>query len=468
MGTNAAAALAKHIKSHTPPKSADIPGTTKAITILAKIGNDVADDKEVTNALLGAAAIPADTEGSMLQLRLAALDALGEINKYRGGILDKNVSTVFSATEVASALSFVQKLANSSNTVSEYLWSQFSGEDQAILKNPASAPEQRRITLTTALNKILTGAAIYDDTRFKGVKLSAQTETLAKGRPTGDNLVRANRILIAEVYREEIPRTIPDLGDVVEASDGLLGTAEKEFDDLSRDSGPAKPCPDFYLNLKILHESQTRMVKLAGDVSVDTSSSEKKESPFPKLADEKTLGASLKKIEIAYLDATKTIDEKKLWLKKASAKTSRQFQTESAYGLLTETRQLNTDLHALEKAVVEFKKNQDGLKELISALAAMPEMVPLESVSSYRLQKAEISGPDLIRTSISNALNQIFSKPPKKKKAVGASKKEAKKGAVKTDTDKKESDKKATGKKESDTKDAENSDEDEKDSTDDE
>src|SRR5262249_44019118 len=151
--------------------------------------------------------------------------------------------------------------------------------------------------------------------------------------------------------------------------------------------------------------------------------------------DEKTFGASLKKIEVAYLDANKTIDKNKLWLSKASDKTSRQFQTESAYGLLTETRQLNINLHALEKAFFEFKKNQDELEKLTKALAAMPEMTPSRSVS-YKLQKGEISGPDLIRASVSNALNQIFSKPPKKKKVAAASKKDA----VKTDTDQKEGD----------------------------
>lgn len=369
MGTNAAAALANYVKTKSP--DLDSGGTIKAVTVLARIGNDIADDKDARDALLKAAGAPQSgtTESGSspppLQLRLAAIDALGQINKYRGGILDKKVSTVFSS-------------------------------------------------------------------------------------------------------------------EIVKASDGLLGTAEKEFHDLSSNTGPAPtptptpgpktPCTEFYCNLKILHESQSRLVKLASDVNVDTSSSEKKESPFPKLADEKTLGVSMTKIEVAYLDATKEIDKKKLWLKKASDKTSSQFQTESAYGLLTETRQLNTDLHALDKAVVRFKKNQDELKALMSALAGMPEMIPSQSsVTLEKIRKGEITHPDLIRASVGNALNAIFSKPPKKKTAAAAGKKEeTKKDAAKTDTTKKEDDKKATDNKDSDSKDSDKSDEDGEDSTTDE
>ena len=90
--------------------------------------------------------------------------------------------------------------------------------------------------------------------------------------------------------RNEIREGIHDLGEIVEASDNLASIAKELFDDLAKcelpptptpHPGPGKPRPDFCCNLKILHESQARIVRLAGDVNVDTSSSEKKESPFP-------------------------------------------------------------------------------------------------------------------------------------------------------------------------------------------
>src|SRR5262249_39636503 len=120
MGKTAASALASYISATESPE-----GVTKAITVLAKIGKDVADDEEVRKALLARARAEAKSwdvradKWKRLQVQLAAIDALGEINKYRGGIVDKEVSTVFSATDVAP--SFVQKLANGSDTVSQYL-----------------------------------------------------------------------------------------------------------------------------------------------------------------------------------------------------------------------------------------------------------------------------------------------------------------------------------------------------------
>jgi hypothetical protein len=338
MGKTAASALARSISTTESPE-----GVTKAITVLAKIGKDVADDEEVGKALLARARSTAKNwdvradNWKRLQVQLAAIDALGEINKYRGGIVDKEVSI-----------------------------------------SPMPTPTQIR----------------------KGIH---------------------------------------DLGEIVEASDNLASIAGKLFDDLAKcklaptptpHPGPGKPCPDFCCNLKILHESQARMVKLAGDVNVDTSSSEKKESPFPKLADEKILGASLKNIEVGYSDATKEINDDKLTLENAYDKTSRQFKTEAAYDLLTEARQLNAQLHDLDKAVADLKKNRDQLIGLISALGDI----------SKKAQKAERKAgggktdPELIQIAVANTINAIFSKPPKKK----PDEETTKKGGTKKDTTKEE------------------------------
>lgn len=78
MRRNAGAALAEHITAHP-----GIPSATRAIIVLARIGSDVADDCTVTAALLGAAQLRGKDWPSH-QFSLAAIDALGEINKYQG------------------------------------------------------------------------------------------------------------------------------------------------------------------------------------------------------------------------------------------------------------------------------------------------------------------------------------------------------------------------------------------------
>ena len=89
MGKTAAKALVTYIRSNLSEHNG---GAIKAITVLGKIGNDIADDNEVREALLSAAALEEKT--SPPELQLAAIDALKEINKYRGGVLSIEVAFV--------------------------------------------------------------------------------------------------------------------------------------------------------------------------------------------------------------------------------------------------------------------------------------------------------------------------------------------------------------------------------------
>src|SRR6185295_16825072 len=60
----------------------------------------------------------------------------------------------------------------------------------------------KEATLVEALNKILRGNSIYNATRFAGITLSSQTEALRVSNPTGDNLIRLNRLLLEDAYAE--------------------------------------------------------------------------------------------------------------------------------------------------------------------------------------------------------------------------------------------------------------------------
>jgi hypothetical protein len=322
MGSNAAKALADHVsgnllilKEGTKPENRDaiIQDTTKAVTVLTKIGNDIADDCEVRVALLNAAG----PDGTKWALRLAAIDALGEINKYRGGVL----------LEESSSLSG---------------------------KNPSGSV---------------------------------------------------------------------DLPKVTAAADKLVEIAEQVFDKSTGRSIPTPtPTPpwesQFYAQLKILGESQSKLTKASAQVKAVASRSKSKEPAFSKLTDPETLAASLKKIEVSYLDATKTIELQKLKLENANDKPASQFQTESAYDLLIETTQLKEQLDSLNEAMPTFKKKQADLTALLTKLATISD---------------ESSEPD--KSTVANAINAVFSKPPTPTPAAEEAKKD---GAGKKDADKKD------------------------------
>src|SRR5262249_44815829 len=85
MGKKAAKALEYGITC-----SNSLDAVTKAITVLGKIGKDIADDTAVQDALIARAkANPDRNNWDNVQLQIAAIDALGEINKYRSAIFGK-------------------------------------------------------------------------------------------------------------------------------------------------------------------------------------------------------------------------------------------------------------------------------------------------------------------------------------------------------------------------------------------
>jgi len=377
MGKKAASALADQVKVEPANSLTDIQCTTKAVTILTKIGNDVANDNEVRAALLFAAGLdetkrperPADLKSAVFQLRLAAIDALAEINKYRGSILPKEMPT------------------------------------------PTSTP-----------------APSSADSETKSEKKSDE-EQLDKAKESATSLA----VTAEKIFRGAANRTTP------------TPTPTPSFDE------------DFRKNLLTLHGSQAALVKLAGQVNAAASPPKTKaaDSDFPTLSDDKALATSLRRIEVGYVDATKTTEETKLKLQNSYDKSVWQFRAEAAYDLLTETKQLSDQLDDLKDGVKDLKKKRAGLIRVICTLSGISSVNPDSLV--------------VLRRAAGTALNAIFSKPPKKKKAAAPAKKdEAKKETAKTDTNKKDDDKKATDKGDSESKDSDKSDEDEEDSTDNE
>jgi cell fate (sporulation/competence/biofilm development) regulator YlbF (YheA/YmcA/DUF963 family) len=106
MGPRAGKALGNYISAElngeTQRESAvtRMQGITKAASILGKIGKGIAEDKQVREALWSAAESKVKLaersqqyEWPKLQMRLAAIEALGKINEYRSGIFGNELDT---------------------------------------------------------------------------------------------------------------------------------------------------------------------------------------------------------------------------------------------------------------------------------------------------------------------------------------------------------------------------------------
>jgi hypothetical protein len=101
---------------------------------------------------------------------------------------------------------FVAKLRTQDDPISKYLWNQFSASTQEVLTSTTSTPEEQKLALVQALDKILEGVSIYETVRFAGVALSPQTLALKSQNAEGADLIRLNRLLLEDAYPLEIAK----------------------------------------------------------------------------------------------------------------------------------------------------------------------------------------------------------------------------------------------------------------------
>ncbi|MGA2866768.1 MAG: hypothetical protein ABSF95_20025, partial [Verrucomicrobiota bacterium] len=119
-------------------------------------------------------------------------------------------SALFSVADLLNVPSLVQKLTdtNQPDPVSEYLWTNFSAQAQAVLTNTNSTLPQLQSTLVQQFDQIIQAGPIYDAGRFAGVSLPGRTRRLLLLNPQGDALVRLNRFLLEDAYPVELARLL--------------------------------------------------------------------------------------------------------------------------------------------------------------------------------------------------------------------------------------------------------------------
>ncbi|HEY0379378.1 MAG TPA: phospho-N-acetylmuramoyl-pentapeptide-transferase [Pyrinomonadaceae bacterium] len=118
---------------------------------------------------------------------------------------------VLRASDLRDPGGLAVKLRESRDPLSLYLWSQLLPETQAMLKDYDQAagkmPEDDQRRLADALNALMTGHSLFDELRFKDIKLADETRKLIALNPQGENIIRLNRELLEEAYPAEVARS---------------------------------------------------------------------------------------------------------------------------------------------------------------------------------------------------------------------------------------------------------------------
>jgi len=111
---------------------------------------------------------------------------------------------------------FVEKLRQQSSPLTRFLMGEFSeATRKRILAIPppqmgrsSGGDEVIRLSgpLQAEINRIIRKGSIYTKDRFKGVSLSAETKSLLDSEPTGEELIRLNRLLLEDAFPLDIPK----------------------------------------------------------------------------------------------------------------------------------------------------------------------------------------------------------------------------------------------------------------------
>jgi hypothetical protein len=119
--------------------------------------------------------------------------------------------TLFYAGDIRDVTALAGKLINdpnpSSQSVSQWVWAAFGPATQNVLSDPATTPAKRQSSLLHALNQLLGGGLLYQPAVFANVALRPRTQALRAQNPTGEGLVRLNRLLLEDTYPAEIVKT---------------------------------------------------------------------------------------------------------------------------------------------------------------------------------------------------------------------------------------------------------------------
>jgi SMI1 / KNR4 family (SUKH-1) len=153
------------------------------------------------------------------------------LDKWNRELLDRldpaqyNYPSLFRESGFLYASIICGRLKDGKDPLSRYLLSQFDSATRQLLEQyiPPNLPDSELAAnwvidasgnygppnrpapvllkaLVDELNRLLQGPSLYDEERFKGIQLSKEAKDLIEKNPSGESLVRLNRILMDDAY----------------------------------------------------------------------------------------------------------------------------------------------------------------------------------------------------------------------------------------------------------------------------
>ncbi len=126
------------------------------------------------------------------------------------GLYETRPSIEFVTNDFANVSALAKKLETPTNVISAYIGTQLDENTRRLTAAAAgtnSAPSELSKVLAEDFNRLIHVPNLYNTNRFVGVALSRGTSNLLATKPTGADLVRANRLLLDEAYPQEIHKS---------------------------------------------------------------------------------------------------------------------------------------------------------------------------------------------------------------------------------------------------------------------
>ena len=135
---------------------------------------------------------------------------LGVMGRSNIPLLD--VSPRFTAADITRPSALAARLARGGDALSAYLMTRFPPDVRKALKDAEKSKpssEDLRRGLAQGLNAAMGESGLFDEARFRGLKLSGATRRLLALCPVGDDLILLNRLLLDEAYPRDLARHRP-------------------------------------------------------------------------------------------------------------------------------------------------------------------------------------------------------------------------------------------------------------------
>ena len=134
-----------------------------------------------------------------------------------GGEYDRPLSPptehlLFDEDDLKDPAGLIRKLLDPPGDVSQlslYIWNRFPEETRQLLEDHRDAdplPKKPLRALIGGLNLVLEDEDLYDEERFKEVRLREEIREFTGWRPQGRSLMRFNRLLLERAYKDEIAK----------------------------------------------------------------------------------------------------------------------------------------------------------------------------------------------------------------------------------------------------------------------